>query len=554
MSLANGVAALTTSSLTVGGHAVTAAYTSDGNLFKPSNGVLVGGQTVNKADVTVGLAVDHAIAVVGETVTFTATVAAVTNGLPEPTGTVTFSEGSTILGSVPLNGGQASFPTSVLAVGDDSITANYSDDSDFAANSSAAFAETVNPVLAATSIAAVSPNPRNAPVSSIDVTFNEPVDLATFTTASLTLTDSGGANLITNGVTFAAVSGTTSTYAINGLASLTAAEGHFTLTVNSAGFQDQSGNASAGSLSTTWLMDTTPPTSTVNPLPSATNSSFTVSVTGSDPTGSNGSTPSGIKSFTIYVSEDNGPFAALATVTPANPSTPFTGQIGHTYGFYSVATDNAGNVQPTPTQAQATVQIVSGLTITSITPVTPNPRNTAVATVDVTFSESIDVSSLDSSDITLTQNGTDVPVSSLTFTPISGTTFQVGGLAAFDVTDGVYVWSVNAGGIKDTNESAGSGSLSTSWLMDTTPPVSTVSSLPTPTTSTTFNVSVGGSDPNGPDNSPASGVASFDIFTDTDGGSFSLWMTVTPASPKGAIHRSGRPHLRLLQCGDRQCR
>ena len=33
-------------------------------------------------------------------------------------------------------------------------------------------------------------------------------------------------------------------------------------------------------------------------------------------------------------------------------------QRGHTYGFYSVATDNLGDVQPTPTGAQATTKIV----------------------------------------------------------------------------------------------------------------------------------------------------------------------------------------------------
>ena len=30
-------------------------------------------------------------------------------------------------------------------------------------------------------------------------------------------------------------------------------------------------------------------------------------------------------------------------------SATYTGQIGHTYGFYSVATSNVGTVQPTPT-------------------------------------------------------------------------------------------------------------------------------------------------------------------------------------------------------------
>ena len=44
-----------TSSLAVGSHTVTAAYTSDTNLFNPSSGSLSGGQVVDKADVTVGL-------------------------------------------------------------------------------------------------------------------------------------------------------------------------------------------------------------------------------------------------------------------------------------------------------------------------------------------------------------------------------------------------------------------------------------------------------------------------------------------------------------------
>ncbi len=216
VSLANGVAVLTTTSLTVGGHTVTAVYTSDSSLFNTSNGTLLGGQTIEKADVTVGLAADHSISVFGQTVNFTATVAAVTTGLHAPTGTVTFSEGSTVLGSAPLNAGHVSIPTSALPIGDDSIIASYGGDSNFGQNTSAVFTETVNPVLAATSIAAVSPNPRNATVSSVGVTFNEPVDLASFTTAALTLSDNGGANLITNAVTIAAVSGTT--YAINGLA------------------------------------------------------------------------------------------------------------------------------------------------------------------------------------------------------------------------------------------------------------------------------------------------------------------------------------------------
>ena len=198
---------------------------------------------------------------------------------------------------------------------------------------------------------------RNTPVSSISVTLSEATNPANFNDSSLSLTDDGGPNLITGAVTVTPITATT--YLIGGLSGLTAAEGNYSLTVNAAGIQDQNGNPGTGTLSTSWLMDTTPPTSTVSPLAQTTTAaSFTVSVTGSDPTGSNGSTPSGIASFAIYVSTDNGPYTLFATVTPANPSALFTGQPGHAYGFYSVATDNAGNVQPTPS-AQATTEVVS---------------------------------------------------------------------------------------------------------------------------------------------------------------------------------------------------
>jgi len=124
---------------------------------------------------------------------------------------------------------------------------------------------------------------------------------------------------------------------------------------------DNAGNVQPvpASAQTTTLIDVTPPTSTVDSLPAETTStSFTVSVTGSDPTPAGG-TPSGIASYAIYVSMNGGDFTLFTTVPATNPSALFTGQAGNTYGFYSVATDNAGNVQPTPTAAQRTVQILS---------------------------------------------------------------------------------------------------------------------------------------------------------------------------------------------------
>src|SRR5262249_26997829 len=59
----------------------------------------------------------------------------------------------------------------------------------------------------------------------------------------------------------------------------------------------------------------------------------------------------------IYVSDNDGQFTQLLEET-ADTSMTFTGQSGHTYEFYSIATDNVGNREATPTQAQATTTVV----------------------------------------------------------------------------------------------------------------------------------------------------------------------------------------------------
>ncbi|HKS24311.1 MAG TPA: Ig-like domain repeat protein, partial [Thermoanaerobaculia bacterium] len=68
-------------------------------------------------------------------VTFTATV---TSANGTPTGVVAFLDGSTSLGSVPLQNGSATLTTKALDLGDHSITASYAGNNSFAASSSAA--------------------------------------------------------------------------------------------------------------------------------------------------------------------------------------------------------------------------------------------------------------------------------------------------------------------------------------------------------------------------------------------------------------------------------
>ncbi len=92
-------------------------------------------------------------------VTFTATVTG-TNGVPPLTGTVTFKDGATILGTGTLSGSPtatATFSTTGLAPGSHTITAIYSGDSNFAGSTSGNFTQTVKANTTATLISSLNP-------------------------------------------------------------------------------------------------------------------------------------------------------------------------------------------------------------------------------------------------------------------------------------------------------------------------------------------------------------------------------------------------------------
>ncbi|MEW1677674.1 Ig-like domain-containing protein [Streptomyces noursei] len=74
----------------------------------------------------------------GHAVNVTATVAPANPGAGTPTGSVTFSDGTTELATVPLDGGTATFTTGKFQPGTHSLTATYSGDPTFTAGSTAA--------------------------------------------------------------------------------------------------------------------------------------------------------------------------------------------------------------------------------------------------------------------------------------------------------------------------------------------------------------------------------------------------------------------------------
>lgn len=77
----------------------------------------------------------------GTAVQFTATVASVGSGTP--TGTVTFLNGSTVLGTNLLSGGVATFSTSNLPAGTNAVSACYSGDANFVPSASAPLSQVV---------------------------------------------------------------------------------------------------------------------------------------------------------------------------------------------------------------------------------------------------------------------------------------------------------------------------------------------------------------------------------------------------------------------------
>ncbi len=128
------VATLTISTLTVGAHSITAVYGGDTNNAGSTSAVLT--QTIVALPATTtALTSSSNPANYASPVTFTATVT--TTGSHAPTGTVTFDDGTTSIGSGTLNGSQvATLTISTLTAGSHSITAVYGGDTNNAGSTS----------------------------------------------------------------------------------------------------------------------------------------------------------------------------------------------------------------------------------------------------------------------------------------------------------------------------------------------------------------------------------------------------------------------------------
>ena len=136
---ASGIAILSKSNLNAGPYPLTAVYKGDANNAPSSSAVL--NQTVLQAKTAATITSSVNPSSVGQAVTYTARI---TSPTVLPTGPVTFAVGTTLLGTVPLSGGKATFTTSSLPAGSNAIKVTYQGNSNIA-RSSARVTQVVQP-------------------------------------------------------------------------------------------------------------------------------------------------------------------------------------------------------------------------------------------------------------------------------------------------------------------------------------------------------------------------------------------------------------------------
>ena len=334
----------------------------------------------------------------GAAVTFTATV--VTTGANPPTGTVTFNDGTTALGTGTLStvGGfqVATFSTSTLAVGAHSITAVYGGDANNASSTSAVLTQTITAVTTTTTLTS-SLNPAHAGVA---VTFTATVATTGSHAPTGTVTFNDGTTVLGTG-TLSTVGG----FQVATFSTSTLAVGAHSITAVYGGDANNSSSTSAVLTQTiTTATTTTTLTSSASSIASGASVTFTATVTGASPTGTvtfkNGAATLGTGTL------NNAGVATLATTALV------------TIGTDSITAVYPGDANNLPSTSSALTETVTAATFTiSATPATQTITSGGTATVTVTVTPQ----GIYTSPITFTATLTPTSSATVTFNPTTVT-------------------------------------------------------------------------------------------------------------------------------------
>ncbi|HEX5400652.1 MAG TPA: Ig-like domain-containing protein [Verrucomicrobiae bacterium] len=338
----------------------------------------------------------------------------------------------------------------------------------------------------------VTPFIQPGAVSAVHIVFSEPVDLVTFDAGTLTLTRNGGANLIGpgSGVTVTHVSG--ATYSINGLDTLTAADGNYQLTVNGSGIDDLWGNNAGNVLaSAQWTLGNAPVV--VETLDAVSPNPRNFPVPSVNVTFSRAINPATFDYHALSLTRNGGAnlITSGVTITPVSGNTysvgglnPLTG----TEGDYALTVDagavqDSGGVAGFGSATTTWTMVTTGPRIVALEQLAANPRNIVVQSLNVTFAQPVDPATFDYHDVTLSRNGgANLITSDVTVSPVNATTYKIANFNWVVGQSGTYAFTVDASGIADLAGNAGAGSTNETWQMILETPPSPTNLVITPDT------------------------------------------------------------------------
>ena len=315
----------------------------------------------------------------------------------------------------------------------------------------------------------ISPDPRNTPVASSEVTFTGPIDISTFTIADLSLKRNGVVVPLNGGVTISRI-GQTNGYLIDGLPTFTASKGNYILNVSVQGIKAADGGEVLGSVSDAWTVQG----SQLLRIPDVSPNPRNVAVENID---TFFSFPLDVSTFTwrdveLRRNDDIVPLDASVTVSRIGASSRYriSGLAGFTVlrGSYEFTVKSSGILDQEGLRAEGTETtewLVTGPKVLDVVDINPNPRNSGVNSIAVKFQFPLNIATFDIGDIELLRNGIEVPLGE-SVTIASGdddTTYNILGLTLLTQQRGRYELRVAGNGVKDTFGRSGSGIASGSW-------------------------------------------------------------------------------------------
>jgi hypothetical protein len=344
----------------------------------------------------------------------------------------------------------------------------------------------------------VNPDPRNTAVDTITVVFSEPIQ--SLARNNFSLTKDGGGNLITSDQTV--TSSDNITWTIGNLGTLTAADGDYAITVDTAAnpFEifDLNGNELTVAATDSWTVSTASLGVAITPVstPRSTSvSSVTIVFTAA--------VSSGFTIADLSLTRDGGAnlLTGSQTLTSGDNITWTLGNtsgITGTDGAYTLTLNHSGSgivdgsANPLANSSTITWTKDAVAPTATFTAVSPDPRNSAVSSLTVTFSEAVTGVTL--SDFTLKRNGGSNLLAgpTNTVTTSNNITYSITGLGSITGTSGSYVATLVASGagITDVAGNALAVNAAESWVADTGTPTASIESVTSPTATGVSTLSV----------------------------------------------------------------